>query len=308
MGVIIAKVLRLDSDTLLLRRSRLRRKVPPETEAKKKAGGERVPSLPRPPLSTSIPPLREDSTSSPSPPPPPPSVSPPHSNHSTPTPTARNRIARPPMNDIQTNESFIDFEESVPPVPLPSPAHSTTAPPPEVDLWAFSSEDQEANPSTYGTGDIDIDMSSSSPSLPLPTREQLAAKREAKVDEKVREALEFKQEMDENNRRESDELEAAKQKHDYHLTMWASNNKEKRNVRTLLSTMHTVLWSGHKWKTVSLGDLLEPRQVKLSYRKAMLVVHPDRCSNDTAEIRFIAKRLFEAINEAYQEFLKKEDV
>jgi curved DNA-binding protein CbpA len=47
-------------------------------------------------------------------------------------------------------------------------------------------------------------------------------------------------------------------------------------------------------------------QVKLSYRKAMLVVHPDRCATLPPETRFIAKRIFEAINEAYQDFLKKE--
>lgn len=40
----------------------------------------------------------------------------------------------------------------------------------------------------------------------------------------------------------------------------------------------------------------------------MLVVHPDRLSNQSIEIRFIGKRVFEAINEAYQEFLKKESV
>ena len=40
----------------------------------------------------------------------------------------------------------------------------------------------------------------------------------------------------------------------------------------------------------------------------MLVVHPDRCSGSSGEIRFIAKRVFEAINEAYQDFLKKESV
>jgi curved DNA-binding protein CbpA len=38
----------------------------------------------------------------------------------------------------------------------------------------------------------------------------------------------------------------------------------------------------------------------------MLVVHPDRCSHLDVETKFIAKRIFEAINEAYQEFLKKE--
>ena len=38
----------------------------------------------------------------------------------------------------------------------------------------------------------------------------------------------------------------------------------------------------------------------------MLVVHPDRSSNADTETKFIAKRIFEAINEAYEEFLKKE--
>ena len=40
----------------------------------------------------------------------------------------------------------------------------------------------------------------------------------------------------------------------------------------------------------------------------MLVVHPDRCSHLSGETKFIAKRIFEAINEAYQDFLKKEGV
>jgi len=68
------------------------------------------------------------------------------------------------------------------------------------------------------------------------------------------------------------------------------------------------LWSDCKWKPLGLGDVIDAKQVKLQYRKAMLVVHPDRCSGMSAETRFIAKRIFEAINEAFQEFLKKESV
>ena len=105
-----------------------------------------------------------------------------------------------------------------------------------------------------------------------------------------------------------DEFELAKTKHDKNLENWAHNNKEKRNIRTLLSTMHTVLWPGCSWQAVGLGDVLDAKQVKLKYRKAMLVVHPDRCSGSSAEVKFIAKRIFEAINEAYEEFLKKESV
>jgi len=66
--------------------------------------------------------------------------------------------------------------------------------------------------------------------------------------------------------------------------------------------------SDTKWKAISLGDVLESSQVKKQYRKAMLVVHPDHTINARAESKFICKRVFEAINEAYEEFLKKEGV
>ena len=49
-------------------------------------------------------------------------------------------------------------------------------------------------------------------------------------------------------------------------------------------------------------------QVKLQYRKAMLVVHTDKQAGQSAEVRFIAQRVFDAIHEAYLEFEKKESV
>ena len=93
------------------------------------------------------------------------------------------------------------------------------------------------------------------------TRDELKAAREKAVQDNVQKALEFKQELDESARKETEDMDAAKEKHDKSLNAWATNNKQKRNVRTLLSTMHTVLWPGHKWKEIGLGDLIEPRQV-----------------------------------------------
>ncbi|XP_004841572.2 putative tyrosine-protein phosphatase auxilin isoform X3 [Heterocephalus glaber] len=55
---------------------------------------------------------------------------------------------------------------------------------------------------------------------------------------------------------------------------------KERNIRALLSTMHTVLWAGEtKWKPVGMADLVTPEQVKKVYRKAVLVVHPDKGSD-----------------------------
>ena len=75
-----------------------------------------------------------------------------------------------------------------------------------------------------------------------------------------------------------------------------------------IGNLQTVLWPDCRWKPVGLGDLLEPRQVKLQYRKAMLVVHPDHNVKLSNEHRYICKRIFEAVNEAYNDFTTKESV
>lgn len=52
---------------------------------------------------------------------------------------------------------------------------------------------------------------------------------------------------------------------------------KERNIRALLSTLHTVLWEGEtRWRPVNMADLVTPDQVKKFYRKAVLVVHPDK--------------------------------
>jgi DnaJ family protein C protein 6 len=119
-------------------------------------------------------------------------------------------------------------------------------------------------------------------------------------------ALELYQQVEEMNKKRSDEMEEARQKLGPRLTQWAEDNGKKRNVRTLLTTMHEVLWEGAKWTPVTLVDVIDPKKVKLIYRRAMLVVHPDRNGNLSGVEMFIAKRIFEAINEAYSEFLQHE--
>jgi hypothetical protein len=220
---------------------------------------------------------------------------------------------RPDSNKSTTTAAASSKNSIVPPISQPS----QSAPVVE-DLFSFShdefqdfqsspivstSDSKSSSSADFGV-DIDIDESNGKPL----SREELAAKRMNTVAEKVNEAMEFKREVDEKQKKESDEFDLAKTKHDKNLENWAHNNKEKRNIRTLLSTMHTVLWPGCSWQAVGLGDVLDAKQVKLKYRKAMLVVHPDRCSGSSAEVKFIAKRIFEAINEAYEEFLKKESV
>ncbi|XP_032381700.1 putative tyrosine-protein phosphatase auxilin isoform X8 [Etheostoma spectabile] len=76
---------------------------------------------------------------------------------------------------------------------------------------------------------------------------------------------------------------------------------KERNIRSLLSTMHTVLWEGEtRWKPVGMADLVTPEQVKKVYRKAVLVVHPDKATGQPYEQ--YAKMIFMELNDAWSEF------
>ncbi|XP_038660339.1 cyclin-G-associated kinase isoform X4 [Scyliorhinus canicula] len=76
---------------------------------------------------------------------------------------------------------------------------------------------------------------------------------------------------------------------------------KERNIRALLSTLHTVLWEGEtKWKPVSMADVVHPDQVKKVYRKAILVVHPDKATGEPYEQ--YAKMIFMELNDAWSEF------
>ncbi|RLN32321.1 hypothetical protein BBJ28_00009941 [Nothophytophthora sp. Chile5] len=88
------------------------------------------------------------------------------------------------------------------------------------------------------------------------------------------------------------------------LKLWAEDNGRIKNIRTLLSTMHQVMWEGSKWTEVNMGKLLQPSDVKKHYRKAMIVVHPDKSGGRNAEQLLIAERVFAAVNAAWEEFLK----
>ncbi|XP_058402474.1 cyclin-G-associated kinase isoform X3 [Diceros bicornis minor] len=79
-----------------------------------------------------------------------------------------------------------------------------------------------------------------------------------------------------------------------------TEGKEK-NIRALLSTLHTALWDGEsRWTPVGMADLVTPGQVKKQYRRAVLVVHPDKAAGQPYEQ--YARMIFMELNDAWAEF------
>ncbi|GLI58938.1 hypothetical protein VaNZ11_000726 [Volvox africanus] len=133
-------------------------------------------------------------------------------------------------------------------------------------------------------------------------RRRLRAQREAAKHAKMKAALAEKlaKEAEEAARRE--EQVTLKDQYKANIELWKSKNKG--NIRGLLGSLHTVLWPDSGWAPVSVGDLLEPMQVKRVYMRANLLVHPDkvRQRNGSADQVAIADMVFDVLKEGWNAF------
>ncbi|XP_053682884.1 cyclin-G-associated kinase [Sabethes cyaneus] len=82
------------------------------------------------------------------------------------------------------------------------------------------------------------------------------------------------------------------------LMEWTEGKKN--NIRALLCTVHTVLWPGAKWTKCEMHQLVSAADVKKTYRKACLAVHPDKHTG--TENESMAKLIFMELNNAWSEF------
>ncbi|KAJ4795779.1 J domain-containing protein required for chloroplast accumulation response 1 [Rhynchospora pubera] len=89
---------------------------------------------------------------------------------------------------------------------------------------------------------------------------------------------------------------------EFKIREW-SKGKE-GNIRSLLSTLQSVLWPGSGWKPVPLVSIIEAPAVKRAYQKALLCLHPDKLQQRGAapHEKYIAERVFEILQEAWNQF------
>ncbi|TXG52267.1 hypothetical protein EZV62_021436 [Acer yangbiense] len=81
-------------------------------------------------------------------------------------------------------------------------------------------------------------------------------------------------------------------------------NGKEGNIRSLLSTLQYVLWTGSGWKPVPLVDIIEANAVKRSYQKALLCLHPDKLQQKGAAShqKYIAEKVFDILQDSWTHF------
>ena len=102
------------------------------------------------------------------------------------------------------------------------------------------------------------------------------------------------------------EKDEAKDRHLDKLKAWEKANGD--NIRSLLGNLGQVLWEGCSFKPPGIMDLVEAKAVKRIYRRAIVVVHPDKviARGGTGEQNFIASFVYDVLNQAWHKFEAEE--
>jgi len=152
------------------------------------------------------------------------------------------------------------------------------------------------------TGQLNHGASSPSPSSPRPIS-QYKLDRDKEIKQKQEDVLSELKKLEEQRVFDSEEKHRAAATVKEKINTWGYKNGMQKNIRTLLSTLHSVLWEGNNWKPIGIADLIDLPAIKRQFKVAMLVVHPDRLGPDaTPEQRVAAELIFEALNGSFTRF------
>ncbi len=191
----------------------------------------------------------------------------------------------------------------MPRVPTPEPE-----PEPEPVMTAEEKKRVENILTSQGDGSIQVkayDFNSSGMSASV--IEKIKARKQRETDQinlaRANFLMEQKKKADDQVKR--DEVKArltAK------LTAWAGDPSKGtlKNIRALLSNMHTILWEGNNWKPVGIADMVQASKVKRIYYKALRIAHPDRSANASVEQQYTAGFILDMLKLAWTKFQQVE--
>lgn len=149
---------------------------------------------------------------------------------------------------------------------------------------------------------VGIKLDGSAPVSSSAAGQKGRAERMAKMaEEQDKKVQEFK-EREAKKKSDEEQEDVIRRQLDPKIKTWSEEHGKKKQLRALLASLHTVLWPGAKWKSLTIGDVLDDGKVRRAYLKASLVVHPDKTHDLPPEHRFLAKRIFDALSQAKTDF------
>lgn len=136
------------------------------------------------------------------------------------------------------------------------------------------------------------------------SREELGAYKQQKMDQAIQDKLEFANSLWKGEEQNKLDREKAYDEVEENIKKWAGKNNQRNNIRALLCTVHEVMWEGAEWQALSFSDLMAPAQIKKNYFKAITKFHPDKNQGGDYKQKYIAERVTNELNAAWDEFRK----
>ncbi|KAM6544308.1 hypothetical protein CsatB_008755 [Cannabis sativa] len=133
-------------------------------------------------------------------------------------------------------------------------------------------------------------------------RHKARSERHHRITERAEKALAEKNRRDLLAQMEQAERHRLAETLDIEVKRWSSGKEG--NLRALLSTLQYILGPDSGWQPIPLIDILTAAAVKKAYRKATLLVHPDKLQQRGANIqqKYICEKVFDLLKEAWNRF------
>jgi hypothetical protein len=136
------------------------------------------------------------------------------------------------------------------------------------------------------------------------SRAEIGAYKQQQMDLAIQDKLDFAKKMWQDEQQNNQDKEQAYGEVEDLIKKWSGKDNQRNNIRALLCTLQDVVWAEAGWNSLSFSDLMQPAQIKKNYFKAITRFHPDK--NQTADYRqrYIAERVTNELNAAWDEFRK----
>jgi hypothetical protein len=204
----------------------------------------------------------------------------------------RQKAAKAPRVWDPVDERWVDVDPKV--------ANSAAASMPVTKKG--SSGDLMMNGGTTKTKGLSLAESQAAASRKSANVQQAVASRVSDMRQSQMKAVNEVREREASKKAAENEEDMVRRKLEPKIKQWSEEHGKKKQLRALLGSLHIILWPDANWKPVGLGDLLDDKVCIKVYRKATLVVHPDKAQHYDAERRFVAKRVFDALTQAKAEY------
>ena len=84
------------------------------------------------------------------------------------------------------------------------------------------------------------------------------------------------------------------------LNIWKKNT----NIINLLSSLDTVLHNS-KWTKIGIYNLMDNKQIKIQYMKAMKIVHPDKCCDLDNSLKQYYNEIYDVLYASYHKHIQQ---